>query len=383
MASSRSLPLRTVTGIPMTAGEACDVTSLSLTATDDAPPAGTVSHVRLADLTTLRVGGPARRVVTATTETDLIEAVRAADQAGRPVLVLGGGSNLLIGDDGFPGTVVRVATRGVSADVSSCSGASVTVAAGEDWDAFVATAVEQEWSGIESLSGIPGLVGGTPIQNVGAYGSEVAQTIARVRTFDRTTGSQATFSVSDCGFGYRTSRLKAEPGRYLVLEVEFQLTLGALSAPIRYAELARVLGVAVGARVPAVDVRQAVLGLRAGKGMVLDAEDHDTWSAGSFFTNPILTADVAAALPGTAPRWEQPDGRVKTSAAWLIEHAGFDKGYGSGRARLSTKHTLALTNRGDCTAADLLALAREVRAGVEQRFDITLVAEPVLVECTL
>ena len=160
--------------------------------------------------------------------------------------MLGGGSNLLVGDDGFPGTVVRVATRGVSADVSSCSGASVTVAAGEDWDAFVATAVEQEWSGIEALSGIPGLVGGTPIQNVGAYGSEVAQTIARVRTFDRTTGSQASFSVADCGFGYRTSRFKAERGRYLVLEVEFQFTLGSLSAPIRYAELARVLGVAGG-----------------------------------------------------------------------------------------------------------------------------------------
>ena len=184
--------------------------------------------------------------------------MRAADAAGEPVLVLGGGSNLLIADRGFPGTVVRVATRGITADVSSCSGATVTVAAGEDWDAFVASAVEQEWSGLEALSGIPGLVGGTPIQNVGAYGSEVAQTIARVRTYDRATRRQATFSVADCGFGYRTSRFKAERDRYLVLEVTFQLTLGSLSAPIRYAELARTLGVPVGTRVPAVDVRRAV-----------------------------------------------------------------------------------------------------------------------------
>jgi len=367
----------------MTDGQSCDVTSRSLTASGDDPAPGVIAGAELAEWTTLRVGGPADRVVTATTEIELIEAVRVAEQAGQPVLVLGGGSNVLIADSGFPGTVVRVGTRGIKADVSSCSGATVTVAAGEDWDAFVATAVEQEWSGIESLSGIPGLMGGTPIQNVGAYGSEVAQTIARVRTFDRTTGKQATFSVADCGFGYRTSRFKAEPGRYLVLEVEFQFTLGSLSAPIRYAELARVLGVAVGARVPAVDVRQAVLDLRAGKGMVLDPDDHDTWSAGSFFTNPVLSASTAVDLPPDAPRFQQPDGRVKTSAAWLIERAGFGKGYGSGRARLSTKHTLALTNRGDSTAADLLALAREVRAGVEQRFGITLVPEPVLVECTL
>ena len=341
----------------------------------------------LAEVTTLRVGGPARTLITADTEAELIDAVRAADEAEEPVLVLGGGSNVLIGDEGFSGTVVRVATRGVDADVSSCSGATVRVAAGEDWDGFVARAVDQEWSGIEALSGIPGLVGATPIQNVGAYGSEVSQTIASVRTWDRAARRQVTFPVADCGFGYRWSRFKAEPDRYLVLEVTFQFTLGSLSAPVRYAELARTLGVEVGARVPANEVRAAVLRLRAGKGMVLDADDHDTWSAGSFFTNPILTAAEAAGLPAEAPRYGQPDGRVKTSAAWLIEHAGFRKGFGAdlgaGRATLSTKHTLAVTNRGDASAADVLDLAREVRSGVAQRFGITLVPEPVLVGCSL
>ena len=341
----------------------------------------------LAEVTTLRVGGPARTLITADTEAELIDAVRAADEAEEPVLVLGGGSNVLIGDEGFSGTVVRVATRGVDADVSSCSGATVRVAAGEDWDGFVARAVDQEWSGIEALSGIPGLVGATPIQNVGAYGSEVSQTIASVRTWDRAARRQVTFPVADCGFGYRWSRFKAEPDRYLVLEVTFQFTLGSLSAPVRYAELARTLGVEVGARVPASEVRAAVLRLRAGKGMVLDADDHDTWSAGSFFTNPILTAAEAAGLPAEAPRYGQPDGRVKTSAAWLIEHAGFRKGFGAdvgtGRATLSTKHTLAVTNRGGASAADVLDLAREVRSGVAQRFGITLVPEPVLVGCSL
>ena len=341
----------------------------------------------LADLTTLRVGGPARTLITADTEAELIDAVRTADEAGDPVLVLGGGSNVLVGDDGFDGTVVRIATRRIDADVSTCSGATVRVAAGEDWNSFVARSVEQEWSGIEALSGIPGLVGATPIQNVGAYGSEVSQTIASVRTWDRVECRQATFSVADCGFGYRWSRFKAEPDRYLVLEVTFQFSLGSLSAPVRYAELARTLGVAVGTRVPAAEVRAAVLRLRAGKGMVLDPSDHDTWSAGSFFTNPILTSAEAAQLPAEAPRYGQPDGRVKTSAAWLIEHAGFGKGFGAevgtGRARLSSKHTLAVTNRGSASADDVLDLARAVRAGVEQRFGTILVPEPVLVGCRL
>ena len=378
--STGSIPRSADPAISVTAGESCDVTTFRRAGgdadrSDDDP--------RLSAHTTLRVGGPARRLVVATTEAELVTAVSAADRADEPVLVLGGGSNLLVADAGFPGTVVKVATRGVVADVSACSGAVVAVAAGEDWDDLVATAVARQWSGLEALSGIPGLVGGTPIQNVGAYGSEVSQTIAKVRTYDRRSGRQTTFAVADCGFGYRTSRFKAEPGRYLVLEVTFQLELGSLSAPIRYAELARTLEVPIGTRVPAGDVRQAVLAVRAGKGMVLDAADHDTWSAGSFFTNPILSVADADLLPATAPRYPQPDGSVKTSAAWLIAHTGFEKGYGSSRATLSTKHTLAVTNRGDATATDLLALAREVRAGVEQRFGITLVPEPVLVECTL
>lgn len=381
-----------VTDIGVAAGESCDVRSLTLDSTPGLAPAsdsattqsGAPAVLRdqpLAGYTTLRVGGPAHRVVTATTEAELVEAVMA--NTSEPVLVLGGGSNVLVADAGFDGTVVRVATRGIRADVSDCSGATVTVAAGEDWDSFVATAVEQEWSGIESLAGIPGLVGGTPIQNVGAYGTEVAETLAVVRAVDRTTGRQVTFAAADCGFGYRSSRFKAEPGRYLVVEVTFQFRLGSLSTPVRYAELARVLDVPVGTRVPAAEVREAVLAMRAGKGMVLDENDHDTWSAGSFFTNPILSPAAAAALPGDAPRYPQSDGRVKTSAAWLIERAGFAKGYGSGRARLSTKHALALTNRGGASADDLLDLARTVRSGVERQFGVTLITEPVLVGCAL
>ena len=228
----------------------------------------------------------------------------------------------------------------------SCGGVLVTVAAGEEWDTVVAQAVERGWVGIEALSGIPGAVGATPIQNVGAYGQDVAQTIASVRVWDRRLRGVRTFANADCGFGYRHSRFKADPGRHVVLDVTFQFPQGDLGAPVAYAELARTLGVGVGERVPMADVREAVLGLRRGKGMVLDAADHDTWSAGSFFTNPVVDP---AAVPDGAPTWPADDG-VKVSAAWLIEHAGFGKGYGveltDGRAGLSTKHTLALTNRG-------------------------------------
>ncbi|QBR92444.1 UDP-N-acetylmuramate dehydrogenase [Nocardioides euryhalodurans] len=343
----------------------------------------------LRDRTTLRLGGPARHWVTATTDAELVEAVRTADETGEPVLVLGGGSNLVVADEGFDGTVVEVATAGVEADRDdpddlACLGAvTVTVAAGEGWDGFVARAVGSGWVGVESLSGIPGSVGATPIQNVGAYGQEVAQSIASVRTWDRADRTQRTFAAADCGFGYRTSRFKEEPGRHVVLGVTFLLKQGTLGAPVAYAELARTLGVEQGERAPLADVRDAVLGLRAGKGMVLDAEDHDTWSAGSFFTNPFVDR---SRVPEGAPAWEQPDGRVKTSAAWLIEHAGFGKGYGLDRgapASLSTKHTLALTNRGRATTADLIGLAREIRAGVESAYGIRLVNEPVLVGCRL
>jgi UDP-N-acetylmuramate dehydrogenase len=334
----------------------------------------------LANHTTLRVGGPVADFVVASTEEELIGAVREADAVGKPVLVLGGGSNVLVSDSGFDGRVVAVRTAGVQSDADACGGAVVRVAAGEPWDELVEQAVGEGWVGVEALSGIPGLVGATPIQNVGAYGQEVSQTIASVRCWDRQAGEVRTLFHRDCRFGYRTSRLKQEPGRWLVLEVVLQLRLGDLGAPIAYAELARRLGVEVGERVPLADVRTGVLALRRGKGMVLDQADHDTWSAGSFFTNPVLAPDR---VPDDAPVWPQPDGTVKTSAAWLIERAGFERGHGNDRAALSGKHTLALTNRGGATATDLVTLAREIRDGVRERFGIDLVPEPVLVGCAL
>ncbi len=339
--------------------------------------------MNLADLTTLRLGGPAGQIVEVTTEQQLVDSVTIADEAGDPALIVAGGSNLVVADQGIDGSVILVRTRGVSVDSDACSGAMVTVQAGEVWDDFVAHAIAQGWVGIEALSGIPGSVGATPIQNVGAYGQDVSQTIASVRTYDRVDTKIRTFAASDCGFTYRGSRFKSEPHRYVVLSVTFQFALGDVAAPIAYAELARTLGVEVGDKPLATAVREAVLDLRRGKGMVLDEADHDTWSAGSFFTNPVLTAEAAATLPADAPRYAQPDGSVKTSAAWLIERAGFAKGYGSGKVTLSTKHTLALTNRGEATTEDLLDLAREIRAGVKAKFRITLANEPVLVGCSL
>jgi UDP-N-acetylmuramate dehydrogenase len=343
----------------------------------------------LARHTTLRVGGPARRFVSAATTDAVIDAVSECDGRDEPVLVLSGGSNLLVGDVGFDGTVVYVATRGVHLDSgSACAGVSLRVAAGEPWDDLVVHAVEQGYVGVEALSGIPGSTGATPVQNVGAYGQEVAETIATVRTWDRQERRIRTLAAADCEFGYRTSRFKQEGfrggPRFVVLEVTFQFRLGDLGAPVRYAELAAALGVELGSRAPLAAVREAVLRLRRRKGMVLDDADPDTWSAGSFFTNPVLTPEQAASLPAGAPRWPMPDGRVKTSAAWLIEHAGFTRGHGlPGPAALSTKHTLALTNRGTARAADLVALAREVRDGVRAAFGIALEPEPVLVGCSI
>lgn len=346
----------------------------------------------LASLTTLRVGGPARRLVTVATEHELIGAVQEADDAGEPVLLLGGGSNLVVGDDGWAGTAVRIATRGIRfLDTDVNAGATVQVAAGEPWDALVADMVSRGFSGLEALSGIPGSTGATPVQNVGAYGQEVAQTVATVRTWDRVEARIRTFAATDCGFAYRDSVFKrsalAGPGgtdRYVVLDVTFQLPLADLSPPVAYAELARHLGVELGARAGLGAVREAVLDLRRAKGMVLDAADHDTWSVGSFFTNPVLDAARAAELPEGAPRWPMPDGAVKVPAAWLIEHAGIGKGYGMpGPAAVSTKHTLALTNRGTARAADVVALARGVREAVEAAFGVTLQPEPRLVGVTL
>ncbi len=345
----------------------------------------------IAPLTTMRVGGPAATLATAETTDEIVAAVREVDASGQDLLVVSGGSNLVVADDGFDGVVVRIANRGIVVESQdACSGVFVTVAAGEPWDEFVAHAVAQGWSGVEALSGIPGLTGATPVQNVGAYGQEVAQTIARVRVYDRAKGEIRTFAGADCAFTYRHSRFKGTD-RYVVLEVSFQLALGDLSAPVAYADLARQLGVELGERVPLADAREAVLAQRRLRGMVLDAHDHDTWSCGSFFTNPIVTSAEFETLLGRVaervgpdgpvpPRFDGADGTVKTSAAWLIDKAGFGKGYKMpGPAALSTKHTLAITNRGDATAADVAALAREVRDGVHEAFGVILVNEPVFV----
>ena len=347
--------------------------------------------VPLAPLTTMRVGGPAARLVTVETTDELVDAIREVDDADEPLLLLSGGSNLVLPDAGFAGTVVHVATRGVeplSADY--CGGAMVRVAAGEPWDDVVARTVQEGWAGVEALSGIPGLAGATPVQNVGAYGQEVAQTIAQVRTWDRQEQRVHTFAGPDCHFTYRHSRFKGTD-RWVVLDVLFQFEIADLSTPIAYADLARGLGVELGARVPLADTREAVLEQRRRRGMVLDPADHDTWSCGSFFTNPILAPDDFDAVAERAgerlgfdapppPRWVERDGRVKTSAAWLIDHAGFQKGYGlPGPAALSTKHTLAVTNRGAATATQVIELARRVRDGVEEAFGIRLANEPILV----
>ncbi|WP_210591701.1 UDP-N-acetylmuramate dehydrogenase [Streptomyces sp. GESEQ-35] len=343
----------------------------------------------LAPLTTFRLGGPATRLVTATTDAEVVAVVREADDSGTPLLIIGGGSNLVIGDKGFDGTALRIATQGFE-----LTGTSLELAAGEVWTDAVARTVAAGLAGIECLAGIPGSAGATPIQNVGAYGQEVSATITEVVAYDRQTRETVTLPNADCAFSYRHSRFKADPERYVVLRVRFALEdANGLSAPIKYAETARALGVDPGGRVPLAAARETVLKLRTGKGMVLDPEDHDTWSAGSFFTNPILTDEEFAefharvhARLGDAmepPAYPAGEGHTKTSAAWLIDKAGFTKGYGTGPARISTKHTLALTNRGAATTEDLLALAREVVSGVRESFGITLVNEPVTVGVTL
>ena len=333
--------------------------------------------IRLSELTTLRLGGPAGSVVDARSEAELIEAARGGD-----VLLVAGGSNLVIADAGWPGTVVRVLTRGV-AEREADGRVELTVAAGEEWEAFVARCVAEGLAGVESLSGIPGSIGATPIQNVGAYGQEVAETIVSVRALERASGDLRDLAPEECGFAYRSSAFKRDPGRWVVLAVTFALERRELSGPLAYAELARTLDVRPGEGAPLAEVREAVLGLRRGKGMVLDPADPDSVSAGSFFTNPILSEEAFSALEQRAecpPRFPEPEGRVKTSAAWLIERAGFQRGYGNPDGiAISSKHTLALTNRGGGTTAELLALAREIAAGVEERFGVTLQPEPTLV----
>ena len=352
----------------------------------------------LADYTTLGLGGRARSFVSAATDAELIDAVKAADAAAEPVLLIGGGSNLVISDAGFPGTVVHVNTRGIGyAGAPQPAGADegavdVTVAAGEDWDGVVAAAVAEGLAGLESLSGIPGRAGATPIQNVGAYGREVAEVITQVRVYDRQDDQILVLRTEECAFAYRTSLFKSAGARYVVLDVTFRLARQALSLPVRYAELAAELGVALGEGADVGEVRSAVLKIRARKGMVLSPGDPDTRSAGSFFTNPIITAAdlaaveaaAAARAAGPVPKYDAGAGLVKVPAAWLIEHAGFAKGYGApAPARVSSKHTLALVNTGSATTADLLALAREIVSGVRSAYGVTLTPEPILIEVTL
>ena len=346
-------------------------------------PSPVLTGLPLAPYTTLRLGGPAERLVEARSAEEIVGAVRAADSAGEPLLLLGGGSNVVVADEGVPGTALLIRSTGLVADDRHDGTVVVTVEAGEDWDAVVARTVRDGFGGLECLSGIPGSTGATPVQNVGAYGVEIADVLVDVDLYDRRTGAVRTVPAAELGLGYRASVLKHRDDA-VVLRVRFLLRTDGRSAAIRYPELARALGVEVGATVPAAAAREAVLGLRRGKGMVLDAADHDTWSAGSFFTNPVIAAADVPDVP-ELPRWPVGHDRVKLPAAWLIEHAGFGRGYAGpgGRVALSSKHVLALSNRGGGTAADLLALAREVRDGVRSRFGVTLVPEPVLVGCAL
>jgi UDP-N-acetylmuramate dehydrogenase len=366
-------------------------------------------RIALSDYTTLRLGGPAGAFVEADTEQQVVAEVRAADRRGEPVLVLGGGSNLVVADEGFPGTVVRIVTRGIRLAAED-GFVTVAVAAGEDWDQFAQACVADALTGVECLAGIPGLVGATPIQNVGAYGQDVAETIVAVRSYDRNRGEVVELPAAECGFGYRTSMFKRSTasggtgplgtacppptGRFVVLGVTFRLAVGQMSQPVRYPELAAALGVALGDPVPLADARAAVLALRRRKGMVLDPADPDTRSAGSFFTNPVIGQAQLAAVereararfgPATeVPRFPAAGGLAKVPAAWLIERAGFTRGQGQpDGVRVSTKHTLALVNAGRGSTASLIALAAQIRDGVSATFGVLLSPEPMLVGVTL
>jgi UDP-N-acetylmuramate dehydrogenase len=333
-----------------------------------------VEHdVPLAPLTTLGLGGPAQRFVRVIDDRDLTEVLTS----GERMLVLGGGSNLVVADAGFPGLVVRIASEGFTVERAG-ERALVTARAGTPWDAFVAEMVGAGFAGVECLSGIPGLVGATPMQNVGAYGQEVSDTITDVRAFDREVGGDVSVANAGCAFGYRTSKFRGST-RWTVRDVRFALARSELSAPIRYGELAKALGIREGERAPLQRVRDTVIALRRGKGMVIDAADPESRSAGSFFTNPVVELANAARVPTEAPRWAQPDGRVKLSAAWLIEHAGFAKGYASDGVGISNKHALALVHRGGGTTRALLALATAIQTTVRDRFGIALEIEPVIV----
>jgi UDP-N-acetylmuramate dehydrogenase len=340
--------------------------------------------VPLAPLTTLRVGPVASRVITCTSTEQVVATLRQLDgESRRPLLVLAGGSNLVIADTLTDLTVVRLAANNIRVD-----GNVVRAEAGAVWDDVVVATIAAGLGGLECMSGIPGSAGATPVQNVGAYGAEVAETITQVRLLDRRSGVVRWAPASELGFGYRSSVLKHSEAA-TVLEVEFALDASGRSAPLRYGELVTALDAMAGERADPAAVRDAVLTLRAAKGMVLDVADHDTWSVGSFFTNPVVAEQHYQELAGRAdrpvPHYPAPDG-VKLAAGWLVERAGFGKGYpdvDTARCRLSTKHALALTNRGGAGAGDVVALARTVRDGVRDVFGVTLMPEPVLVGCSL
>jgi len=328
----------------------------------------------LSELTTLHVGGPASKVLRVSTEEELIAAVAECDAAQTPVLILGGGSNVLVSDAGFQGTVIVVATQGNSYEIDACSGGMLQVAAGTDWDEFVAFTLDKKLANLESLSGIPGTVGAAPIQNIGAYGHEVSEVIARVRTYDRHEKATKTFTADQCEFSYRDSIFKRAGDRYVILDVTFQLRRGEFSLPIKYKELADALGVELDSRVSTHELRAAVLALRAKKGMLYN-ESQQNWSAGSFFVNPIISREQAEQLPANAPRWPQADGQIKVPAAWLMENAGVVKGEGINGAKVSERHVLAITNAGGATTEDIVALARSARRRVQEKFGITLTPE--------
>ncbi|QCB48927.1 UDP-N-acetylmuramate dehydrogenase [Rhodococcus sp. PAMC28707] len=333
----------------------------------------------ISELTTMRVGGPAREFAVAASSDELVALVQDADASGTPVLLVGGGSNLVVGDDGFDGLVVKVETSGMRID-----GESLWVAAGTSWDSVVAASLDEGLAGLEALSGIPGLSGATPVQNVGAYGTVTSDVLASLTVYDRVTGERATWTPNRCGFGLHRQSVFKHSSRYVILDTTMKLRRSESSDPVRYAGLADRLGVSIGDTVAAKEVREAVLDLRGQKGMVLDAEDHDTWSVGSFFLNPVLTdVPVEAAR---APQYPDPSG-IKVHAAWLIQNAGFAHGYGrefgAGTVSLSTKHVLAVTNRGGARTADVMAFASHIRDGVEAEFGITLVPECDLVGCSL
>jgi len=336
----------------------------------------------LSDYTTLRVGGPAAELLEPTTPDELVATAHRVWDDGGAWLVLGGGSNVVLADSGFGGSVIRVLTRGIEQLPTDDDGRThVRVQAGEPWDDLVAYTVEHGLAGIEALSGIPGSTGAAPIQNIGAYGQEIASSLVAVDFIDAVTGERAWLDADELGLAYRTSELKAGR-RGLVVAVELALEkTGGLSAPIAFPQLASALGVELGTRLPLTDVRAAVLALRASKGMLLNPDDPDSVSVGSFFTNPIVSADFARGLPTDAPRWPSDEGTVKLSAAWLIERSGITRGFrlpGS-RVAVSSKHTLAIVNTGGGTATEVGELARYIQTRVLTGFGVILQPEPVLV----